>query len=149
MTGPVGALSGVLDQPYLLLGVIQTAALVAATLLLLYPVVAYAQNVAYTEGVVALAVGLTLVSLSNLVGLLPASTVRAAVPVVSPHPLVVTSALNLLAGLSGTVGVYFFAREFLPGRGGPDRRFDDGDRERPVAGGFESAGDDEEVSDAD
>lgn len=151
MTGTVGLLSGVLDQPYLLLGVVQTAALLAATLLLLYPVVAYAQNVAYTEGIVGLAVGLTLVSLSNLVGFLPEATVRAAVPLVSPHPLVVTTVLNLLAGLSGTAGVYFFAREFLPGRDGPERRFDagDGDDEGGATGGFETAGDDEEVTDAD
>lgn len=141
-------LSGLLDRPYLLLGVVQTAALLAATLLLLYPVIAYAQNVAYTEGVVGLAVGLALVSLSNLVGFLPEPTVRTAVPLVSPHPIVVTSALNLLAGLSATVGVYFFAREFLPGRDGPDRRFDDGDGEGEASGGFETAGE-EEVSDAD
>jgi len=147
VTGIVAVLSGLLDRPYLLLGVLQTAALVAATLLLLYPVVAYAQNVAYTEGVVALAVGLALVSLSNLVGFVPESTIRGAVPVVSPHPLVVTSVLNLLAGLSGTVGVYFFAREFLPGGEGPDRRFDDADGERTATGGFETA--DEEADDAD
>jgi hypothetical protein len=142
-----GALSGLLDQPFLAVGVVQTAALVGATLLLLYPVVAYARNVAYTEGVVALAVGLALVSVSNVVTLLPEATVRSAVPVVSPHPLVVSSLLNLLAGTAGTVGVYFFAREFLPG-GERDRPVEEDSREPQPTGGFESA-DDREGEDAD
>lgn len=141
-----GVLSGLLDQPYLVVGIVQTAALVGATLLLLYPVVAYARNVAYTEGIVALAVGLALVSVANLVLLVPEATVRSAAPVVSPHPLVVSSVLNLLAGIAGTVGVYFFAREFLPD--GATATVGDRDDEPRASGGFESATD-EEGEDAD
>lgn len=141
----LAALSGLLDRPLLAIGIVQTAALVGATLLLLYPVVAYARNVAYTEGIVALAVGLALVSVSNVVLLLPEATVRSAVPVVSPHPLVVSSTLNLLAGTAGTVGVYFFAREFLPDGGAAATV---GERDgAPATGGFESA--DGEGEDAD
>lgn len=145
-------LSALLDQPYLVLGVIQTALLLAATVLLLYPVVAYARNVAYTEGLVALAVGLTLVTVANLVLLLPETTVRRAVPLVSLHPIVWSTAINFLAGVAGTTGVYFFAREFLPPTrdDGPNPDPDPDPEAEPVAGddpgttvaGFEAADDD-------
>jgi len=134
--------SAAAERPFVTLGIVQTAALMAATLLLLYPVYAYGQNVAYTEGLVGLAVGLTLVTAANLLAFVSESTVRSAVPGVSLHPTVWMAAINLVAGLSGTVGVYFFAREFLPDRGAEtDRqRFDD---EAPdTAGGFETAGED-------
>jgi len=136
--------SALADQPFLVVGVIQTALLLAATSLLVYPVVAYARNVAYTEGLVGLAAGLTLMTVGNLVGFLPEATVRAVVPLVSVHPLVWSALLNLLAGVCGTVGVYFFAREFL----WADSRDDLSTRRRePVEersipeGGFEAAGD--------
>ncbi len=136
--------SAVADQPFLVVGVVQTALLLAATLLLLYPVVAYARNVAYTEGLVGLAAGLTLTTVGNLVAFLPEATVREAVPLVSAHPLVWSTLLNLLAGVSGTVGVYFFAREFLWVDSGDDlstRRQDPVEEPPTPEGGFEAAGD--------
>lgn len=135
-------LSSVAERPYLVIGIVQTAALGAASLLLLYPVYAYAQNVAYTEGVVGLAIGLFLVTVANLLSFVPEATARSAVPVVSLHPLVWTSIVNLVAGVAATVGVYCFAREFLPtadGGVGTLTTDDEGDEE--TAGGFEAAGD--------
>lgn len=138
------AASALADQPFLVVGVIQVALLLAATLLLVYPVVAYAQNVAYTEGLVGLAAGLTLTTVGNLVTFLPEATVRTAVPLVSLHPLVWATLLNLLAGVAGTVGVYFFAREFL-GTGSrrdlPTQSRDPADSRPAAEGGFETAGD--------
>ena len=141
LPGVVALLSGVLDQPYLAAAVVQTATLVAASLLLVYPVYAYAQNVAYTEGLVALAIGLLLVTVANLLSFVPAATVRRAVPGVSLHPLVWMSLLNLAAGISATVGVYFFAREFLP-TGGETEHASPGEHSagRAATGGFETAG---------
>lgn len=136
--------SALADQPFLVVGVVQVALMLAATSLLLYPVVAYAQNVAYTEGLVGLAVGLTLTTVGNLVSFLPETTVRTVVPLVSLHPLVWSSVLNLLAGVSGTVGVYFFAREFVGAGSEGDLGTRDPDRaatEGASPGGFEAAGD--------
>ncbi len=148
-------LSALLDQPYLVLGVVQTALLLAATVMLVYPVVAYARNVAYTEGLVALAVGLTLVTVANLVSFVPEATARRAVPLVSLHPVVWSTVINFLAGVAGTTGVYFFAREFLPPNRdrGPDPEPDPDsdptapeDSPEPVAG-FEGASDDRDGGD--
>lgn len=143
--------STALERPYVALAVLQTAGLLAATALLLYPVYAYAENVAYAEGLVALAVGLTLLTVANLLSFVPEPTVRNAVPGVSLHPVVWMTAINLLAGISGTVGVYFFAREFLPGgapaTAGPTVQTPDEDPES-VPGDFEAA-DDGDVEDDD
>jgi hypothetical protein len=113
----LGFLGGVVDavttQPLLAVGVVQAAMLLSATLMLLYPVYAYGQNVAYTEGVVALAVALVLVTVANLLGFLPDAAVESFVPVLDWDPLVWMTVVNLFASLSATTGVYFFAREFL------------------------------------
>ena len=103
----------------------QTTTLVIASLLLLYPVVAYARNVAYTRGLVLLA-GAFLVLMSTYV----AAFVF--------HMDTVSAALDLLAAVLAAGGVWQFARPFV--------RLDDGSVETTAideaTGGFESAGDD-------
>ena len=103
----------------------QTTTLIAASLLLVYPVVAYGQNVAYTRGLLLLA-GAFLVLMTTYV----ASFVF--------HLSLVSAALDLTAALLAAVGLWEFARPFV--------RFGDRDFEAPTtgetSGGFESAGDD-------
>lgn len=103
----------------------QTTTLVAASLLLVYPVVAYGQNVAYTRGLLLLA-GAFLVLMTTYV----ASFVF--------HLSLVSAALDLTAALLAAVGVWEFARPFV--------RTSDRGFETPTAdeatGGFESAEDD-------
>lgn len=103
----------------------QTTTLVIASLLLLYPVVAYARNVAYTRGLVLLS-GAFLVLTSTYV----VSFVF--------HADTVSAALDLLAALLAAGGVWQFARPFV--------RLDAGSVETTAVdqatGGFESADDD-------
>lgn len=103
----------------------QTTTLMAASLLLVYPVVAYGQNVAYTRGLLLLA-GAFLVLMATYV----ASFVF--------HMSLVSAALDLTAALLAAGGVWEFARPFV--------RISDRGFETPTAdettGGFESAGDD-------
>ncbi|NHN40421.1 hypothetical protein G9C85_02065 [Halorubellus sp. JP-L1] len=98
------------SNPYQVLGAIQIAALLAASLLLVYPVVAYARNVAYTEGFVGLAVGFLLLTIANAFGLLLEHDVLA--PGLD-SPVAVVSIVNLGASVSATIGIYHFARQFI------------------------------------
>lgn len=108
-----GVVDAVTAEPFLAVGVVQAAMLLSATLMLLYPVYAYGQNVAYTEGLVGLAVALVLVTVANLLGFLPDGTVASLVPLLGWDGLVWMTVVNLFASVSATVGVYFFAREFI------------------------------------
>ena len=103
----------------------QTTTLVTASLLLLYPVVAYGQNVAYTRGLLLLS-GAFLVLMTTYV----VSFVF--------HMSFVSATLDLTAALLAAVGVWEFARPFV--------RISDRDFETPTtdetSGGFENAGDD-------
>jgi hypothetical protein len=100
----------ILNNPYQVLGAVQIAALLAASLLLVYPVYAYAQNVAYTEGFVGIAVGFFLLTLSNLLGLLIENDVLA--PGLESSAAI-TAAMNLGASVAATIGIYYFARQFI------------------------------------
>ncbi|MFC6953463.1 hypothetical protein [Halorubellus litoreus] len=100
----------ILNNPYQVLGAVQIAALLAASLLLAYPVYAYAQNVAYTEGFVGIAVGFFLLTLSNLLGLLIDNDVLA--PGLESSAAI-TALMNLGASVAATIGIYYFARQFI------------------------------------
>lgn len=80
--------------------VFHTLLLLATSLLLVYPLVAYARNVAYTEGLAALATGfflITIVVISDFWLEMPA----------------ISNLARLLAAASGFVGTWFFARDFV------------------------------------
>ncbi len=114
--------------------VAQTTMLVLTSALLVYPVVAYARNVAHTRGLLLLA----------------GSFLTLTVSYVASIPLglsVVSSVLNLVASILVAAGVWQFARPFVlldgheverptGGAHGDDATGDD------ATGGFESAGDD-------
>ncbi|WP_435358414.1 hypothetical protein [Haloarchaeobius sp. DFWS5] len=113
---------------------VQIALLLSASLLLLYPVVAYAQNVAYTEGIVGLSVGLFLLTVSNVLGILIDADV------IFPDiysSLLVTSVLNLGASVCATIGIYYFARQFIDTEPEPFET-----QTTTTEGGFEDADDD-------
>jgi len=98
------------NNPYQVLSAVQIAALLAASIMLVYPVVAYAQNVAYTEGLVGLAVGFFVLTFSNLFGLLVDNDVIA--------PALDSSAgvrafMNFGASICALVGIYYFTRQFI------------------------------------
>lgn len=105
--------------------VAQTATLVAASLLLAYPVVAYARNVAHTRGLLLLTGALVAMTLTYVVYFLF-------------DMALVSGVLDLTAALLLAAGVWEFARPFV----------DFGESELETApvgeatGGFESAGDD-------
>ncbi|MFC7080556.1 hypothetical protein [Halorussus caseinilyticus] len=103
----------------------QTTMLVITSALLVYPVVAYARNVAHTRGLLLLAGAFLTLTVSYV----------ASVPF---GMTLVSSALDLAAALLAAAGVWQFARPFV--------RLDGGDVETTgvadTAGGFESAGDD-------
>lgn len=122
-----------LGNPRAVLSSVQIAALLAATGLLLYPVVAYAENVAYTEGLVALALALLLLTASNFLGLL----IDAGFVPFLGSSLFVRSVINLGASVAGTVGIYYFARQFID-----TSRDELAPRETEHEGGFEDADDD-------
>ena len=103
----------------------QTTLLVVVSFLLVYPVVAYAQNVAHTRGMLLLSGAFMVLMLTYV-----ASFVF--------HADLVSGVLDLTAALLAAVGTWQFARPFV--------RLDGGDVETPTVGdakgGFESAGDD-------
>lgn len=105
--------------------IVQTILLVVVSFLLVYPVVAYAQNVAHTRGLLLLAGSFMVLTLTYV-----ASFVF--------HMDLVSSVLDLIAALLAAFGTWQFARPFV--------RLDGGDVETPTVGepkgGFESAGDD-------
>ena len=103
----------------------QTAMLVATSLLLAYPVVAYARNVAYTRGLLLLAGAFFVVTAAY------ATTFWL-------DQSLVSEVLDLTAALLAAAGVWHFARPYV--------RLGDVEVEAPTVGsqtgGFESAGDD-------
>jgi len=99
-----------LSNPYQVLGIVQIAALLAASILLLYPTIAYAQNVAYTEGLVGLATGFVLLTVSNTLGFLIDNDVIA--PAIE-STAAIRSVMNLGASVVATIGIYYFARQFV------------------------------------
>ncbi|WP_435178327.1 hypothetical protein [Halorussus sp. AFM4] len=105
--------------------VAQTATLVVTSLLLAYPVVAYARNVAYTRGLLLLASAFFVVTAAYTAAVLF-------------HNSLVSEALDLAAALLAAAGTWQFARPYV--------RLDDEGVETPTVpdptGGFESAGDD-------
>lgn len=122
-----------LGHPRAVLSSLQIAALLASTGLLLYPVVTYAENVAYTEGLVALAAALLLLTLSNVFGLL----IDAGYVPMLHSSLFVRSVVNLGASCCATVGMYYFARQFID-----TSRAEFESETTGNAGGFEDADDD-------
>lgn len=106
----MSVVDALLSNPYQVLGAIQIAALLAASILLAYPTVAYAQNVAYTEGLVGLITGFVLLTISNTVGLLIENDLLA--PAIE-HSVAITGILNLGASVAATIGIYYFARQFI------------------------------------
>lgn len=78
-----------------------SALLLLTALLLVYPLVAYAQNVAYTEGFVLLALGFLAFTAAYILGTFQITS------------FTVRSGLNLLAATFATVGIWSFAREFV------------------------------------
>lgn len=105
--------------------VAQTTALVIASLLILYPVIAYAHNVAHTRGLLLLSAGFLTLTVSYIVSVVFDMGVESAV-------------LDLAAALLAAAGTWEFARPFV--------RFGDTEFEAPTtdetSGGFESARDD-------
>ncbi|WP_227130997.1 hypothetical protein [Halorubellus salinus] len=106
----MSVVDALLSNPYQVVAALQIAALLAASLLLVYPTVAYAQNVAYTEGLVGLTTGFVLLTVSNTVGLLIENDLIA--PAVDSSAGI-TSILNLGASVAATIGIYYFARQFI------------------------------------
>ncbi len=77
-----------------------TAALMLTSLLLVYPVFAYARNVAYTEGIVFLALAffmITVVAVSDFLLELR----------------LLANVARLAGAVSGFVGIWYFARDFI------------------------------------
>ncbi len=118
---------------------VQTVALIVLTLLILYPVAAYAQNVMHTEAVVALAVTLLLFTVSSIVKHLGFRLAG--------------ELIHLATDVALLTSVWLFAREFIrtdagfdrstgvtgpPGTGADSGGFGAGD---PDAGGFADADD--------
>ncbi|WP_256299876.1 hypothetical protein [Haloarchaeobius salinus] len=123
----------VLGNPRAVLSSVQIAALLTATGLLLYPVVTHAENVAYTEGLVGLAAALLLLTVSNFLGLL----IDAGYVPMLDSSLFVRTVVNLGASCCATVGIYYFARQFID-----TSRTEFTSLETEHEGGFEDADDD-------
>lgn len=106
----MGVLEFLVANPYDALAAVQIALLLAASLLLIYPVVAYARNVAYTTGFVGLTTGFLLLTISNTFGLLIDAGVIA-------HGIEdssgVRSIMNLGGSVAATIGIYDFAKQFI------------------------------------
>lgn len=122
-----------LENPQAVVSSVQIAALLAATGLLLFPVVTHAENVAYTEGLVGLATALLLLTVSNFFGLL----IDAGLVPFLDSSLFVRTVINLGASICATVGMYYFARQFID-----TSRAEFAPRETEHQGGFEDADDD-------
>lgn len=111
--------------------VAETATLVVASLLLVYPVVACARNVAHTRGLALLSASFFAVTATYVV------TFFLDAPVVS-------GALGLLGATLAALGTWEFARPFVrtpDGDVGTTAASDPAGRD-DGSGGFESAGDD-------
>jgi hypothetical protein len=104
----------------------QTTMMVITSVLLVYPVVTYARNVAHTRGLLLLGGAFLALTVSYVL----------AIPL---GMSLASAAFDLVAAALASVGLWQFARPFV--------RFDGGEVETtPVAtdssGGFENAGDD-------
>lgn len=106
----MSVVDAVLSNPQQVLRTVQIAALLATSLMLIYPVVAYARNVAYTEGFVGLATGFVLLTVSNTLSILIDNDVLA--PELESS-VAVTGIVNLGASVAATIGIYYFARQFI------------------------------------
>jgi hypothetical protein len=127
----MGIVDAILANPYQVLGAVQIAALLAASLLLVYPTIAYAQNVAYTEGLVGLATGFVLLTVSNTLGILIDHDVLA--PAIE-STAAIRAIMNLGASVVATIGIYYFARQFIR-----TKATDFGTTDEEYSGGFEDA----------
>jgi len=101
----------------------QAGVLVLTTLLITYPVVAYARNVAYTEGFVLLACSFVL---TTVIGVLDF--------VLGAHTA--ANALRPVGAFVALAGIWYFARDFV--------RFDTADRFGDFGGFIDSFGGDED-----
>ncbi|MFB6221152.1 MAG: hypothetical protein ABEH90_06900 [Halolamina sp.] len=92
--------------PMGLLALLNTLTLLVTSLLLIYPVLRYATNVAHTTGFVSLAFAFFLLTVAAVHGLLSGRTDG-------------VSMLIVAASLFALLGSFAFARPFLPGLGRP------------------------------
>jgi hypothetical protein len=92
----------------------QAVLLLLTSGLLVYPVVAYARNVAYTEGIIFLALAFFAVTLVGVFDFLLDATTLA-------------NAVRALGGAFAFLGVWFFARDFIRIGGSSDRFGDFGE----------------------
>lgn len=83
---------------YILLA--QAAVLLVTSVLLIYPVVAYARNVAYTEGFVFLALSFFSVTAVGVLDFVLDTTTAA-------------NLVRLVGAVLALIGVWFFARDFI------------------------------------
>jgi hypothetical protein len=98
----------------------QTALLLITSGLLLYPVVAYARNVAYTEGIVFLALAFFATTAVGVLDFVFGATT-------------VANGVRLLGAAFGLVGVWYFSRDFVNFFGG--RQGDFGEHFEDFGGG--------------
>lgn len=111
-----------------ILALLNTLTLLVTSLLLVYPVVRYATNVAHTRGFLSLAVAFFLLTAGAVQGLLFGR----------PDGV---SLLSVTASLFALLGSFLFARPFLPGLGRPlslrQFRDDDEPTQSPDSPAFE------------
>jgi hypothetical protein len=93
---------------------VQAALLLLTSGLLVYPVVAYARNVAYTEGIVFLALAFFATTVVGVLDFVLDATTAANVA-------------RVLGGVFAFAGVWFFARDFVRIGGSSDRFGDFGE----------------------
>lgn len=103
----------------------QTMVLVIASVLLAYPIVAYAQNVAHTRGLLLLSGAFLVLMFTYVVSFVF-------------HLPVVSGVLDLVSATLAALGIWQFARPFVRFEGGEVETTTVGE----TSGGFESAGDD-------
>ncbi len=111
-----------------ILALLNTLTLLVTSLLLVYPVVRYATNVAHTWGFISLAVAFFLLTAAAVQGLLFGR----------PDGV---SLFSVAASLFALLGSFLFARPFLPGIGRPlslrQFRVDDEPTQSPATPAFE------------
>lgn len=101
----------------------QAALLLLTSALLVYPVVAYARNVAYTEGIVFLALALFATTVVGVLDFVLDATTAA-------------NAVRVLGAVFAFAGVWFFSRDFVR-MGGSSDRFGDFSQHVDTFGGDE------------
>lgn len=103
VAGASGGLLGILT-------LLVTVVLIGVSLLILYPLLAYSRNVAYTEGIVALALGFFTVTVIMLVD-------------IHLGMEVVADVLRFVAAVFAFVGTWYFSRDFIDVGGGRAGQF--------------------------